>query len=267
MPCALVIGIHSGIGSAVADALSVEGWSIIGTARGGQSDAQPQFYFCDLSKSESVDSVIIELAESSVRWDAVIVAPGTMEPIGKIDTVSADAWAKCIDVNFTNQMRLIVGLLPLKSNSAVGQPIVVTFAGGGTNSAPVGFSAYTLGKIALIKGMEVMAEEFQDVTFVNIGPGWVKTKIHQQALENSATPESSRKETERRLQEDDFVPMNKVVSMVLWAINAPASVVTGRNFSAQHDPIENPGFEIGLASDSNLMKLRRFGNAYDWMAK
>jgi len=267
MPCALIIGIHSGIGSALADALSAEGWSIIGTSRSGQSDTPPQFYFCDLSTSESVDSAIVELTKSSVRWDAVIVAPGTMEPIGKIDTVSADAWAESIDVNFTNQMRLIVGLLPLKSSSAVGQPIVVTFAGGGTNSAPVGFSAYTLAKLAMVKGMEVMAEEFQDVTFVNIGPGWVKTKIHQQAMENPATPESSRKETERRLQEDDFVPMSKVVAMVLWVLNAPASVVTGRNFSAQHDPIENPQFEIGLASDSNLMKLRRFGNAYNWMAK
>jgi len=267
MPCALVIGINSGIGSAVAEALSSRGWSIVGTARGTQLEVMENAYFCDLSNSESVDSFIRKLTESSIKWDVVIAAPGTMDPIGNMNSVSADAWAKSIDVNFTNQMRLIVGLLPLKSNSAVRQPTVVTFAGGGTNSAPVGFSAYTLGKIALIKGMEVMAEEFQDVTFVNIGPGWVKTKIHQQALDNPATPEPSRKETERRLREDDFVPMSKVVSMVLWALNAPASVVTGRNFSVQHDPIEDPAFESGLATDSNLMKLRRFGNEYDWMAK
>ena len=54
---------------------------------------------------------------------------------------------------------------------------VITFSGSGTNGTADHLSGYTCGKIALIKAMELLDSEIEDVKFSCIGPGWVKPKF------------------------------------------------------------------------------------------
>jgi NAD(P)-dependent dehydrogenase (short-subunit alcohol dehydrogenase family) len=271
MPSAIVVGVSSGIGGAIARALWDREWSVVGTVRRtcetNASYLSGVIDHCDLGEVASVDTALQRISDLSGSWDALVVAPGTLEPIGRLGDVDPDAWAQSIDVNFVNQVRIVQGLLPSARKDGDLQPIVIFFAGGGSNSAPVGFSAYTAAKIALTKMTELLDAEYPDVRFCIIGPGWVNTKIHDQALSNPRTPIDIRLETERRISANDFVSMADVVDTVLWALGAPKDVVGGRNISVAHDPIHQEEFATGLAADRDLLKLRRSGNDYPWMER
>ena len=134
--------------------------------------------------------------------------------------------------------------------------------GGGTNSAPINFSAYTTSKIALIKTVELLDAEFEDISFTIIGPGWVKTKIHQQTIREELKGLASYKETIRRLEENDFVKMERVVESVKWVLSEKKEVVGGRNFSTAHDMVGSKELREMLLKNKNAYKLRRNANDF-----
>jgi NAD(P)-dependent dehydrogenase (short-subunit alcohol dehydrogenase family) len=154
-------------------------------------------------------------------------------------------------------MQVLHALLPLR---AVDSPFVGLFAGGGTNSSPIGFSAYTLAKIALIKAVELIDAEMPDLRIAIIGPGWVRTKIHDETLRSGEQAPYAFAETSRRLMHSDFNPMTRVVDCVAWAMTAPREVVSGRNFSVVHDPWGLETLEQQLRGDADMYKLRRARN-------
>jgi hypothetical protein len=105
--------------------------------------------------------------------------------------------------------------------------------------------------------------ESPDTSFFIIGPGIVRTKIHEQTLRspkrsganyrmlvdflNSAKPGTSHDE---------------IYACLRWCMNAGKSAVGGRNLSLVHDAWRNEGSALKreLERDQNLYKLRRFGN-------
>ena len=111
-----------------------------------------------------------------------MLCPGTQEPAGPFVTCNFDAWEESVRVNFTGQIRIIQELLPTRRVHPALEPLVLLFAGGGTNNATVNYSAYTISKIALIKMCELLDAEVPDTRFAILGPGWVKTKIHEATL-------------------------------------------------------------------------------------
>ena len=65
---------------------------------------------------------------------------------------------------------------------------VVFFAGGGTNSPLPDLSAYAASKIFLMKMCELLDDENEDLNVFIVGPGWVKTKIHEEVLNETGRP-------------------------------------------------------------------------------
>ena len=94
-----------------------------------------------------------------------------------------------------------------------------------------------------------------------MGPGWVKTKIHEQSIRKELANLDSYKETKRRIIENDFVEMRKVVESILWILSSDKTVVGGRNFSTAHDPWGTEELNDMLISDKDTFKLRRFANS------
>jgi NAD(P)-dependent dehydrogenase (short-subunit alcohol dehydrogenase family) len=152
------------------------------------------------------------------------------------------------------------GILPLKRDHSDLLPTVIFFAGGGTNSAPINFSAYTLSKIALIKAVELLDAEHQGLCFTIIGPGWVKTKIHSETLRAGKASGQAHKETSRRLELGEFTPMSQVIDCCDWLLNSSKDVIGGRNFSVVHDPWGNDYLNKTLRDNPDMYKLRRHGN-------
>ena len=256
--CTLIIGITSGIGSALSHHLFSIGNNIVGTSRIQKPESENliRIFELDISSLESISS-FVELFTSEYVWERIVFCPAVMSPIGPFRSVDITQWVSTFNVNFSNQVYLLHKILPFSHGQF---PHVLFFAGGGTNSAPKNYSAYTLSKIALIKLVELLDKEIDNITFSILGPGWVNTKIHEQSLAPELSHLPSFKETEKRLLNSDFVGMEQVISSIMWIFSQEKAVVGGRNFSAAHDPFDSVEFRNLLSSNVDLLKLRRHGN-------
>ena len=265
MKNAIIISLSSDIALAIADKLSSEGWSIVGTYR-NKLDIQQKInekitlLHCDLSNTESCDKAAKNILNLMPNWDVLIFATGTLVPVGSFLENHVDDWGTSIHINFINQIRLthtLVNGLSLRSET----PSVIYFAGGGTNNAVMGYSAYTISKIALIKMCELLDAEISHVKFTIVGPGWIKTKIHNETLAAGEKCNASNyANTIEHIKNNVWTSMSEVVAFIQWVIKQPKKVVGGRNFSVVHDDISNFDFIEKISNTPDMYKLRRFMN-------
>lgn len=260
-----IIGASSDIGLALSKHWYGLGAKIYGTYRAKTDEVErnahifSQLIQCDFSDKDSVNSCIEAFNVLGVKWDALVLCPGTMNPIGRFDICDMDSWEAGVIINLVAPLRIVHGLLSLRRLTEP-LPLVAFFAGGGTNGAPLNYSSYVTSKVALIKAVELLDAEFENVRFTIIGPGWVKTKIHSETLVAGLNSGHSIVETERRLQANEFNPMEKVLNFFDWVMFAPKDVVSGRNFSVVHDKWGDSALVQKLRSNVNSFKLRRHSN-------
>lgn len=261
----IILGISSDIGLALATHWAQQGNNVYGTYRrvsDGLAKAARHFkglYECNLLDDASIDQCIDNLELDGLRWDVIVICPGTMEPLGRFDLCDIDLWRDGLTVNLIAPIRFLHKSLKFRRQGSK-EPSVLFFAGGGSNSAPVDVSSYTVSKIALIKATELLDAEFADVKFVIVGPGWVRTKIHDETLRAPSASKETLLETKRRLNANDFNSMKNVVACCDWLVDAPKSSVGGRNFSSVHDDWGSATLNEMLVNNSDMYKLRRSGN-------
>ncbi|VTR93880.1 short-chain dehydrogenase : Uncharacterized protein OS=Rhodopseudomonas palustris (strain ATCC BAA-98 / CGA009) GN=RPA3928 PE=4 SV=1: adh_short: Methyltransf_21 [Gemmata massiliana] len=263
---AVILSASSDIGAALARHWLGQGWTVAGTYRTHSATvdelcaAGAELVLCDLIDRASVDDACRRLCAGSGAWDVLVLCPGALDPVGPFADCDFDAWEDALRVNLAAPLRVVHGLLPARNRG--GEPCVLFFAGGGTNNAPTNYSAYTTGKIALVKACELLDAELPDTRFVILGTGWVKTKIHEATLRAGARAGDNYRRTVDKLGSEDCTPMARVLEFCDWALAAPRSAVSGRNFSVPHDPWGRPELNTWLTSDLGAYKLRRAGN--DW---
>jgi NAD(P)-dependent dehydrogenase (short-subunit alcohol dehydrogenase family) len=268
MTKAVIISISSDIGTALAESYLDQGIDVVGTYRTSNKEIEAlaqrgvKLVQMDLADAASVNQAGEKLNEMADNWDFLVVSPGLLEPIGAFDKVDFNAWNNSIQVNFTNQLRITHHLLESRNKSSKLGSLVLFFAGGGTNNATTNFSAYTVSKVALIKMCELLDAEIKDTRFSIVGPGWVKTKIHESVLNAENEAPEGHAATVERYKDDDFVPMSKVVNCCNWLFDQPREVISGRNFSVAWDAWGNESLTGELQKNQNMYKLRRSGN--DW---
>ena len=213
-------------------------------------------FYCNLSKENTINRFLKNIKK--IKWQVLVLAAGSQKPIGRFDKVNFKSWEKSIDINFIKQLKVLHAIVKNKKKKSR-SPIVLFFAGGGTNNATLNYSAYTISKIASIKMVELLDAELKDIRFVILGPGWVKTKIHQQTLNAKIGSGKNYFRTKLHFKENNFYAMEKVIKCCNWLIASKRSLISGRNFSAVNDPWENKKI-IKINKDYNNFKLRRFGN-------
>lgn len=256
MPNALIVGIDSELGKSIGFHLRDSGWSVYGTTRRKELVSESIFYL-EASNSDTINHSTDSFMQIASDWDLLIIAIGMLNPIGKITEVDFSQWRNSFNVNFVNQLFLIRIMLEKSASLPKRNRKVLTFAGGGTNSAPENFSAYTLSKIALIKATEILAAEYPFFTFLSLGTGWMKSAIHEQTLLAGKNAGLAFEETKRRLENDDFGDSSKLLQFLDWYISCTDQEITGRNIALQGDDWESPDFAKQLTSSKDSFKLRR----------
>ena len=264
---AIVIGLSADIGQALCHDWLKKGWHVSGTYRSAFEgiEALRSQLACllpvDLNDSDAIDSACAEITKATKPWDVLVLAPGLLEPIGPFLECDFDDWASSIATNFTQQLRFLHRLMSHK-NSEISEtgPVVIFFAGGGVNSAPTNYSAYTSSKIALTKMTELLAAEIPSVKFIIVGPGWVKTKIHESILSQPMLAGESYLKTVEKFKTNDFTPMARVIDCCNTLIEGKTTAMTGRNFSVVFDSWEDKALEGQLVRHPDMYKLRRSGN-------
>jgi NAD(P)-dependent dehydrogenase (short-subunit alcohol dehydrogenase family) len=262
MPTALIVGNDSEIGTLVANSLRSSDWKVYATSRRQESvvlNREPNLYFCNLLDRVSISQATSSFVRDCPNWNLVVLSVGSLNPIGRIIDTNFDEWEKSLQLNFSNQLFFISELLRKTDLTPNLRRTILTFAGSGTNSAPINFSAYTLSKIALIKATELLAAEYQDCAFVSLGTGWIKSAIHNQTLEAGDSAGSAYQETVRRLREEDFGDPNLICDFISWMNSQPIRSISGLNFALQGDDWKAPAFSNRVSQLPNNFKLRRLG--------
>ena len=265
---AVVIAASSDIGSAICRRWLAGGWHIFGTYRQHSSTVDElltggaELVQCDLTDRASIIAAGSALRTLCPQWDALVMCPAIQDPVGAFHECDFDEWEESLLVNFTSQMRLIHELLPARNVNSTPEPIVLLFAGGGTNDAPTNYSAYIISKIALTQMCELLDAEIPDTRFAIVGPGWVKTKIHESTLRAGARAGANYQRTIEKLAGNECTSMEQVLNCCDWLVEAPRKLISGRNFSVVFDKWGTSALEQQLVADYNMYKLRRHGN--DW---
>ncbi len=262
----IIISASSDIGTSLCENWEKKGWNIYGTYRKKNENIRKlqkkncKFFYCDLLDSTSIDLAVQDILDNIKTWDVLIFCPGTMEPIGSFEKVNFQTWKSGIEVNFLSQLRILHALLHARNNEN-NIPTILFFAGGGTNNAVTNYSSYTISKIALIKMCELLDTEITDSRFVIIGPGWVKTKIHEETIKaGKNNAKHSYTNTLQKLKNNDSVDMQRVVDCCNWVITTKSQGVNGRNFSVEYDNWGSRLLEEELERDLDMYKLRRYKN-------
>ncbi len=112
---------------------------------------------------------------------------------------------------------------------------------------------------------ELLDAEIPDTRFAIVGPGWVKTKIHDATLSAGEKAGDNYQRTIEKLAGDECTDMNDVLDCCDWLINAPREAVSGRNLSVVFDRWGTDRLTEMLIKNPDMYKLRRYGN--DWLVK
>jgi NAD(P)-dependent dehydrogenase (short-subunit alcohol dehydrogenase family) len=265
MRTVLILGITADIGHQLARRFAADQWKVAGTYRPGTSpgpgSAGWSLVSCDLASPASVDGAVQRLRELQIEWDLIVIAAGTEEPIGAFFEGESDAWERGFTVNALAPLRFLRGVHDFRKRD--GQAAVVFFSGAGTNNAAPAYSAYCASKILLIKMCELLDAECPDTSFFILGPGIVRTKIHQQTLRAPAKSGANYRKVTDFLQSDNPGTSHEdIYQCVRWALLAGKAAVGGRNLSLVYDEWRDGGSSLAIALKANqdLYKLRRHGN-------
>lgn len=260
-----IAGISSDIGQELAARYLAEGHVVWGSYRHQDSlkkiPMNERLFPCDYARKEDIQFLCRSLARQGFTWDVLISAVGTEEPIGPFFAVDFDAWQENIHINALSQLRLLHGLYRLRRKERPCE--VVFFSGAGTNDAAIRYSGYSLSKIALIKMAEILDAECPDLHFYVIGPGIVRTKIHQQTLNKPRESGPNYDKITRFLASDEpGISFDEIHDCIDWCVSSAGDSLSGRNLSLVHDPWRGGGARLidAIRRDKDMFKLRRSGN-------
>ena len=226
---AVILGIGSDIGSAIAERLRADGWAV--------------------SRHHHDDDVGLYL----LRWDLVVCCYGTLEPIGSFWEADPRAWERAFEANLFLPVRQVRRLYPCRNPDAS----VCFFSGAGTSGPAPTYSAYAASKVALVKMTELMDDESPDCKFFILGPGIVRTKIHDQTVEAGERAANARRVSAFLESGDPGTSMDDIYACLMACYAAPKDVIGGRNVYVPGDlwtHYASTGFPAG---DRDAWKLRR----------
>jgi NAD(P)-dependent dehydrogenase (short-subunit alcohol dehydrogenase family) len=260
---AIVLGITADIGRGLTKHLLRDGWRVIGIGRAldrvDDLHGTPNLdlYRCDAASADSVKALATTLRDGGVGWDLLLSSVGTMEPIGPFFDLDFEAWARSVDVNFTDQLRVLHALWPLRRPGKAVD--IMLMAGGGTNNPFRNYSAYCVSKIALIKMCELIDDEATEANAFIIGPGYTKTRIHEETLRAGPKSAGDGYYKTLALLENQGTTIDEIYDHMRWCMAQGREVAGGRNFSTVHDAWRDGGLKLAnaLAADQNAFRLRR----------
>ena len=165
-PVALVTGGSRGIGSAIVEALSAQGWSVLAPSRDD----------LDLANPVSVDAFTAAL---DVDVSGLVLNAGVNSPriLGELPH---ESWQSIHQVNETSAFQLVSALVPGMAMRGMGRVVAVSTSY--VDRARGGRAAYSASKAGLEALMRSVAVEFgaSGVVANCVAPGFVDTDLTRQ---------------------------------------------------------------------------------------
>ena len=227
---ALIIGSNSDIAKGLMPMLEADGYEL-------QTYKRPEspYNFC-------------QQVLGNAPWDLLICTIGAIEPVGNWWEVDSDDWSWSVHCNLEAPFSWVQSLWPNHAKGAT----VCFFAGSNPNMIMPGYSAYNVGKMALLKLVEQLDFETPDATFFALGPGIVLTKIHKA----SAGWDNPKLRAAREAGKS--TPIRDIYDCLMWCEGQSKEVIGGRNICVSDWKNNDPWrLMTVLEQRPDLYKLRR----------
>jgi NAD(P)-dependent dehydrogenase (short-subunit alcohol dehydrogenase family) len=172
----------------------------------------------DVSDRDAVLALVGDVRKARPRLDAAVLG-AAIQVREQIDTMSASAWQKTIDVNLTGVFNCLQAVIPVMKAQQGGA--IVTFTSGLATTGWPGAGAYAASKAALIGLVKSAAHELKDhnVRINVVSPGLRATPIFLDV--------SSRKEREYYASSIGIGEPDGVVPTLLYLISDGSINLTG----------------------------------------
>ncbi|KAF6226679.1 hypothetical protein HO173_012425 [Letharia columbiana] len=187
-----ITGASKGIGRAIAIAYAKAGAAAIGLGarsevldleeelreaakKAGKSEPKVLTVKLDVEDRAMVESAAKKVEADFTRLDILVNNAGSLEPAVRIADSDPDEWWKTWTVNIRGSYLVTRSFLPLMLKG--GDKQIVNVSSVGATLLLPGFSAYTTGKLAILRFSECINAEYGDqgVMAFSVHPGAVKT--------------------------------------------------------------------------------------------
>jgi len=269
---ALITGANQGLGLAIARAYVTAGASVFLCARDAAlleaaraevsalaTDSQlVRAQVADVSRREDVEALATAVLDAFPQLHILVNNAGIYGPMGLIEDVDWDAWARAIEINLFGSILVCRALVRHFKAHRYGK-IVQLSGGGATNPLPR-ISAYAASKAAIVRFAETLAEEVRaDGIDVNaIAPGALNTRLLDEVL--AVGPEQVGAQFyERSLKQkaQGGAPLDAGANLAVFLGSAASDGITGKLLSAMWDPWDRLGEHLADLQRTDVYTLRR----------
>lgn len=185
---ALVTGSTKGIGLAIAWAMGRAGARVVISSRKSEACREVAAQLgaqgidalavsCNVSRVEELDALVATTLDTWGRIDTLVCNAAVNPYMGPIADISDEAWAKVMDTNVRNQLRLCAAVMPQMAERRDGAIVIVSSIGGLKGHTSLG--AYGISKAADMQLVRNLACEWgrHNIRVNAIAPGLVRTDM------------------------------------------------------------------------------------------
>ena len=229
-PVALVTGASRGIGLAIAQRLSQDGYRVILTARtAGDLDiavdditragGQATGIVCDIGDRAALAELTEHVAQQFQRLDVLVNNAGRLPEAKLAETVDYTEWDNTLEVNLTAPWFLASRAKMLMAEGGV----IVNIASSASYYPSKGLVAYNVSKAGIVMLTRVLALEWarHNIRVVGVAPGKIDTELL------APIKAWSQKQGRPLNPQRRFGAADEVAALVSYLVSPAAAFVTG----------------------------------------
>ncbi len=206
---AVVSGVTSGIGAAIANCLAAAGCDVAGCGRRGESSEgatqfiksvedsgrQAFFHSVDLSDPIAPEQWILDAADSLGGIDILVSNAGRNFFAGASDCTEAD-WEECMNLDLAAHWRQAKTARPFLRKATPG--VIIAISSNHAYGTIPGCFPYNVAKAGMLALIQSLAIEWgPEIRAVGIAPGFIETASTQPWFDTFADPAVERTRTEK----------------------------------------------------------------------
>jgi NAD(P)-dependent dehydrogenase (short-subunit alcohol dehydrogenase family) len=223
---ALVTGVASGIGRAVAERLEADGATVVGLDLRAEGPDGVEVVAADVTDRAAVDAVVAHAVAAHGRLDVVANVAGIPQ-FGRVDDLSDAEWQRQLDVNLTGPFTVCRAALPHLRATRGCIVNVASIAGLQGQAYTAAYCASKGGLVALTRALAV--ELALDGVRVNcVCPAAVDTPLLAEVAHRIPPDADPRLLDRLQMLMPGLVTPGQVADAVAWLASDAAALVTGQ---------------------------------------
>lgn len=239
-PLAVVVGGTRGIGLAVGELLSAEGWRVVLADRDIPGEADPDRFDCrptDISDSAAVDQLAAEIEASHGPVSGLVNAAGYNRH-AVVSEIDDDIWKGLLDIHLGGVLRLCRAFYPMLRDTA---GAVVNFSSIGGRVGRPGRAPYAAAKAGVEALTRTLAIEWapDNIRINAVVPGIINTRMVQENIQQGLVDPTSLKSG---IPLRRFGEPAEVAEAVAFLLSRRASYITGQTLVVDGGVLANGNF-------------------------